>query len=831
MSIHQIQMDRLAWKFAKIAPNQGPAKLIPPLMAPPGGPKLYADIVRIAPRVWQATNKSIPIESRGRLIQRKLEEIRSKSTALRPICVRCGDTGHRAAECRNAQLCFVCNRLGHKAAVCRKTTATVPFTPPKADAPEASRADSLPARNLSSSPDKPQSTVPDPPDPVLPMAPARRAGHPPARRGPDLAIDRRVPPIPNPDPILPRPPVQSKLRVPIPIFTPSAASEAQEREFAQSFILDDVAGWGPEQIEQAFYRLFDNFEWRVAVFAEFRYIIKAPSMAWKNSTVRRGSIFIDGIQFPVVAWDPSLNAGKRLTSLWLRIRGFHRSLWDWPEFDKLLNPFGAIVLEIDPATKNRYDWRFARVRVGACDPALFTTQHWQLYRDATGYVSSFDLQIEVENEHTESVNAWRARAPGRQPPRPPRGQRTDPSRPPGAVAAPMPAAPPVHDMDEDLLEDPPSKGSGNSGSCQNQSDPRDGQFTDDDSDDDHNHFIQTMNSMLQQGECSQSETKKQRTAPPNSGVSKSGKQPAQDSSNSTKKHNTRSTATSPSKSFRSSTSPDPDQGKSAAPTSPVSRSDKSAGNTISTPQPPTPSFSECALGFPISGQTPAADPGKITHQHKARYSALRVRNTSQWKKPIKRPSTAAPSSYPSMVDKTIELSVAAIAAPPPHRRSARHGISLRKSLRIQAQADPSSTLTKAKKRAIAKDTGSSSHAGMPLIQNYPFHRLTIEQVSELFQVYNIQLGHSADEAKQIISLLQHMNRPSFEIIVHSLLNRSKQISTPSPLVLDMDIVSAMDDHKHHTSESNLVQDTPNIQLLEIINAEFPVTPRDDIVSS
>ncbi|KAF3334184.1 hypothetical protein FCM35_KLT20788 [Carex littledalei] len=432
MSIHQIQMDRLAWKFAKIAPNQGPAKLIPPLMAPPGGPTLFADIVRIVPRVWQATNKSLPIESRGRLIKRKLEEIRSKSTALRPICVRCGDTGHRAAECRNAQLCFVCNRLGHKAAVCRTPTATVPFTPPKADAPGASRADSLPEDNPSSSPSNLHSDAPDPIDPALPMAPARRTGHPPARRGPDPALARR-----------------------------------------------------------------------------------------------------------------------------------------------------------------------------------------------------------------------------------------NPSRPPGAVAAPLPAAPPMNDMDEDLLEDPPSKGSGNSGSCQNQSDPRDGQFTDDDSDDDHNHFIQTMNAMLHQGDCSQSETKKQRTAPPNSSVSKSGKQPAQDSSDSPKNHTTRSTATSPSKSSRSSTSPNPDKGKSAAPISPVFRSDKPAGKTISpmsktrhsTPLPPTPSFSECELYYPISGQTPPAGPGKIPHQPKARLSssALRVRNTSKWKKPIKRPSTAAQTSYPTMVDKTVEL--------------------------------------------------------------------------------------------------------------------------------------------------------------------------------
>ncbi|KAF3338585.1 hypothetical protein FCM35_KLT17422 [Carex littledalei] len=222
-----------------------------------------------------------------------------------------------------------------------------------------------------------------------------------------------IPPVTRgPAPIAPRPAPITPFRAPIHIFTPSPAAEAQARDFQQSFILDDIVGWGPEQIEQALFRLFDQYQWKVAVFDEFRYIIKAPSVAWKNSTTRRGSILIDGVQFPVVPWDPSLNAGKRLTSLWLRIYGFNKDLWEWIEFDRLLNPFGDVVLELDPATRNKYDWRFSRVRVGACEPKLFTEQHWQLYRDMTGYVSSFDLRIEVENEHTEHVNAWRARGPG-----------------------------------------------------------------------------------------------------------------------------------------------------------------------------------------------------------------------------------------------------------------------------------------------------------------------------------------------------------------------------------------------------------------------------------
>ena len=307
----------------------------------------------------------------------------------------------------------------------------------------------------------------------------RRPGAPP----PDRVQPDRVPPDRVNAPPQPRP----LIRAPIHIFTPSAASEAQEREFQQSFILDDVVGWGPERMEDALFAHFgDQFPWRVAVFDEFRYLIKAPSMQWKNSVTRRGHLLMEGNQFPVISWDPVFNSGKRLVSMWLRIWGFNRNLWEFVEFDRLLNPFGAVVLELDQATRNKYDWRFARVRVGACDPTMFTEKHWQLYRDATGYVSSFDLRIEVETDETEDVNAWRARGPSKPPPRREPATRGNPNPLP---PPPLPQKGTVQEMDEDLLDDQlnnKEKGASSATGC-HENDKSDGHFTDD-SDDEHHQL-------------------------------------------------------------------------------------------------------------------------------------------------------------------------------------------------------------------------------------------------------------------------------------------------------------------------------------------------------
>lgn len=43
---------------------------------------------------------------------------RRRSSSHRTRCYRCGEKGHRAAECRNPQICFRCTGTGHKASSC-----------------------------------------------------------------------------------------------------------------------------------------------------------------------------------------------------------------------------------------------------------------------------------------------------------------------------------------------------------------------------------------------------------------------------------------------------------------------------------------------------------------------------------------------------------------------------------------------------------------------------------------------------------------------------------------------------------------------------------------
>ena len=57
-------------------------------------------------------------------------------------------------------------------------------------------------------------------------------------------------------------------------------------------------------------------------------------------------------------------------------------LWQTGEFEKLIEDFGAILLDQDPATVNYWDWCFARLKIGICDES-----HWIMYKDASGHVS------------------------------------------------------------------------------------------------------------------------------------------------------------------------------------------------------------------------------------------------------------------------------------------------------------------------------------------------------------------------------------------------------------------------------------------------------------
>lgn len=136
---------------------------------------------------------------------------------------------------------------------------------------------------------------------------------------------------------------------------------------------------------------------------------------------------------------------------------------------------------------------------------------------------------------------------------------------------------------------------------------------------------------------------------------------------------------------------------------------------------------------------------------------------------------------------------------------------MRKSLRLQAVGDPSSAMSKAKKRVKNKAAGNRSSSGIPLMNTFPYHRLSLEQVKNLFSIYQIQLGHNADEAAHIIHKIQHQERASFEEIILSLLDQTKSLDPSQKVILDesnlncrnLEMVSQDDIETFHDSISIL----------------------------
>lgn len=74
----------------------------------------------------------------------------------------------------------------------------------------------------------------------------------------------------------------------------------------------------------------------------------------------------------------------------------------------MIEDFGAILLDQDPATVNYWDWCFARLKIGICDES-----HWIMYKDASGHVSRYDILFEIEHDRVGSYfNPSRPRSEG-----------------------------------------------------------------------------------------------------------------------------------------------------------------------------------------------------------------------------------------------------------------------------------------------------------------------------------------------------------------------------------------------------------------------------------
>ncbi|KAF3320429.1 Ras-related protein Rab7 [Carex littledalei] len=156
-----------------------------------------------------------------------------------------------------------------------------------------------------------------------------------------------------------------------------------------------------------------DHRWIATVYEEFQYLIQAPTKVWLDSVASRGFLILDGVEFPVLAWEPDFEEGLDLIPIWVRLRGFPKSQWAWTELEKVFNPLGAHLLELDPGTGARYDWRFIRAKFGVCDPKLLPPVHYVERLTPSGKIKVFDISIEVETDTTESVHAWRARLNGR----------------------------------------------------------------------------------------------------------------------------------------------------------------------------------------------------------------------------------------------------------------------------------------------------------------------------------------------------------------------------------------------------------------------------------
>ncbi|KAF3319911.1 hypothetical protein FCM35_KLT21825 [Carex littledalei] len=203
------------------------------------------------------------------------------------------------------------------------------------------------------------------------------------------------------------------IKPPLVVLEAKPWSQAIEANLMLNFVLDDIAAWGPEKVENVLRSKFDKHRWVASVFDEYKYLIKAPNPTWLESVASRGYLRLRDLQFPVIAWDRGFSEGTPLQTVWVRIYNFPIFLDEFSEYDRVLNPFGAYVQEIDSATRNGYDVRFVRLRLAVCDIKLLPSTHLVPYRDPTGTLTKFDIDIEIENEHTEPLNAWASRKRGR----------------------------------------------------------------------------------------------------------------------------------------------------------------------------------------------------------------------------------------------------------------------------------------------------------------------------------------------------------------------------------------------------------------------------------
>lgn len=93
---------------------------------------------------------------------------------------------------------------------------------------------------------------------------------------------------------------------------------------------------------------------------------------------------------------------------------------------------------------------------------------------------------------------------------------------------------------------------------------------------------------------------------------------------------------------------------------------------------------------------------------------------------------------------------------------------------LKIQGLNTSVLSMAMKRAREKHLEEAPVKGNPLLDAFPFTRLTNAEVASLFEVYHISLGHSESQRDFVINNMRACPRPSFEDILHQALALTKE---------------------------------------------------------
>lgn len=78
-------------------------------------------------------------------------------------------------------------------------------------------------------------------------------------------------------------------------------------------------------------------------------LVEAPE-DWRAAVLHAGSVRLENVDFKV---SPSMDEGDRLKSVWLNVRGFPMKLWQYHEFEKLVEDF-EVLLNVNNRTRGLY---------------------------------------------------------------------------------------------------------------------------------------------------------------------------------------------------------------------------------------------------------------------------------------------------------------------------------------------------------------------------------------------------------------------------------------------------------------------------------------------